>query len=88
MRGCSAREVIEGPFNRLDSIMTMTDMIQGNEWNWGALSFELPTDILDKIKATPIQMFGSKEDTISWKFSQDGEFNSTTAYLLAISNDN
>lgn len=65
MRGCSPREVIEGPLNRLDSIMTVADMIQGNEWNWGALSFELPTDTLDKIKATAIQMFGSKEDTIS-----------------------
>ena len=65
MRGCSPREVIEGPLNRLDSIMTVADMIQGNEWNWGALSFELPIDTLDKIKATAIQMFGSKEDTIS-----------------------
>lgn len=65
MRGCSPREVIEGPLNRLDSIMTVADMIQGNEWNWGALSFEFPIDTLDKIKATAIQMFESKEDTIS-----------------------
>lgn len=88
MRGCSPKEVTKGPLNRLDSIMAMADMIQGNEWEWGALSFEIPTDILDKIKAIPIQMFGSKEVTISWKFSQDGEFKSTSAYLLEISNNN
>lgn len=54
MRGWSPKEVTKGPLNRLDSIMAMADMIQGNEWEWGALSFEIPTDILDKIKATPI----------------------------------
>ena len=88
MRGVSPREVIKGPLNRSDSNMIMEDTIQGNEWNLEALSFEIPTDVLDRIKATPIQMFRSKEDTISWKFSQDEEFNSASTNLLAISNDN
>ena len=67
--------------------MTMADMLQGNEWNWNALSFELPTSILDKIKATPIQMYGDK-DMLSWSLSKDGEFSSASAYLLAIPDGN
>jgi len=54
MREFSPRELIEGPINRMESNKILADMVQGNEWNWNALSFMLPTSILDKIKATPI----------------------------------
>nr|POF08458.1 hypothetical protein CFP56_45999 [Quercus suber] len=65
MRECSPKELIEGPINKMESNMTVADMLQGNEWNWNALSFELPNSILDKIKATPIQMYRDKKDTPS-----------------------
>lgn len=71
IRECSPRELIEWPINKMESNMIMADMLQGNEWNWNALSFELPTNILDKIKATPIQMYGDKKDTLSWSLSKD-----------------
>lgn len=88
MRECSSRELIEGTINKMKSNMTVANMLQGNEWNWNALSFKLPIDILDKIKATPIQMYRDKKDTLSWSLSKDGEFSSALAYLLAIPNRN
>ena len=32
----------------------------------------------------PIQMYGSGRDTVMWKFSKNGEFNTNSAYRLAI----
>lgn len=83
MRERSSRE-IEGPINKMESNMTEAYMLQGNEWNWNALSFELLGSILDRIKATPIQMYGDNKDTLSWSLSEDGEFSSASVYLLAI----
>ena len=31
----------------------------------------------------PIQLYGNKEDSMSWKASKDGEFTIATAYTLA-----
>ena len=45
IRECSPRELIKGPINKMESNMAVADMLQGNEWNWNALSFELPTSI-------------------------------------------
>lgn len=88
MRECSPKELIERPINKMESNMTVADMLQGNEWNWNALSFELLANILDRIKVTPIQMYGDKKDMLSWSLSKDREFSSASAYLLAILDGN
>ena len=46
----------------------------------GAVSFELPSSIKEKIRAIPCQKFGRANDTILWKFSKDGDFSVKSAY--------
>ncbi|KAK9989316.1 hypothetical protein SO802_029555 [Lithocarpus litseifolius] len=84
LRGCAPRELIEGPINKMECKLTVAVVLQGSEWNWAALSFNLPTNIMDRIKAIPIQLFGRKEDTLSWRQSKDREFSIALAYMLAI----
>lgn len=81
LRGCAPRELIEGPINKMKCKLTVADVLQGSEWNWAALSF-------NRIKAIPIQLFGRKEDTLSWRQSKDGEFSTASAYMLANTNEN
>ena len=88
IRECSPRELIEGPINKMESNITVVDMLQGNDWNWNALSLELLANILEKIKATPIRMYRDRKDTLSWSLSKDGEFSLALAYLLAIPDGN
>ena len=42
----------------------------------------------DKISATSIQLYGSKEDTLIWKATKNGEFSATKTYELAKPKDN
>ena len=87
MRGCAPRDLIEGPINDMECNLAVVDLIQDNNWNWNALSFKLPSDIMDKIKAIPIQLFGRKEDRLIWRLTKDGEFNTASAYMLASKDD-
>lgn len=63
--------------------MKVFDLHCGQEWKWEFIYFDLPEFIKDKIKATPIQLFGSGRDTIMWKYSKNGEFTTSSAYKLA-----
>ena len=83
IRGESLRELVEGPLTRQESDMVVADMIygRGQGWNWGAISFELPLSIKDKIRAVPCQRFGRAKDTILWKFSKDGDFSMKSPFL-------
>lgn len=56
-------------------------------WCWEKLSFDLPKAVLEKILAIPMQMFGVKEDSLVWKYSQNGEFSNALAYDLARHDD-
>lgn len=82
IKGESLRELVEGPLTRQECDMVVVDMIngRGQRWNWGAISFELPPSIKDKIRAVPCQRFGRADDTILWKYSKDGEFLVKSAY--------
>lgn len=40
--------------------------------------------MVDRIVATPIQLFSEKEDTMTWKFSQDGDSNLALTYYQAL----
>ena len=60
---------------------------QGQRWRWERLSFELPQEVKDRIKAIPLSQVGSSEDLVLWKRSKDGEFSVKSAYLANISQD-
>ena len=66
-----------------DSELTIANVFHEGRWCWEKLSFVLPKEVLEKILAVPMQMFGEKEDTLVWKLSQNGEFNAASAYDLA-----
>nr|POF05174.1 putative ribonuclease h protein [Quercus suber] len=83
MKGGSVRELIEGPLTKTDSELTVANVFQEGRWCWEKLSFELPKEVVDKILAVPMQMFGEKEDTLVWKLSQNREFSAASAYDLA-----
>ena len=50
------------------------------DWRWDVLSFVLSDSIKDRIKATPRQLVGRREDVIMWKLSKDREFTTKSAY--------
>ena len=57
IRGCSLRELIEGPLTQREIDMKLSELFLDSEqeWKWEALSFELPVSIKDRIKAIPRQ---------------------------------
>ena len=58
---------------------------QGQRWRWERLSFELPQEVKDRIKAIPLSQVGRSEDLVLWKHLKDGEFSAKSAYLANIS---
>lgn len=83
VKGRMVRELIEGPLTRHETDLTNTNMFQFERWCWEKISFELPSEILEKILAIPMQLLGEREDTLAWKTSQDGDFSTASAYELA-----
>ena len=55
-----------------------------NEAGWRVfnLSFELPGQLLDTIKATPLSIDQNAEDVLHWAYSKNGSFSLKFAYLL------
>ena len=83
VKGCSIREQIVGSLNLQDTSLSIAEVFHDGQWAWDKISFDLPCTIMEKIKATPIQLFGEKEDTLMWKFYKDGDFSMASAYALA-----
>ena len=83
LKGCSVRDMIEGPLTQSESELTVANVFQEGRWCWEKISFELPKDVLERVLSVPMQLFGEKEDTLIWKFSQNGEFSAASAYNLA-----
>ena len=79
----SLQGMIEGPLKQEEQNLRVSDLCCGQEWKWELISFDLPQFIKEKIKAIPIQMFGSGRDMVMWKFSMNGEFTTNSAYRLA-----
>ena len=78
------RNLIEGPLNR-DEDQVIVNQCFDNEcvWRSQSISFEIPDQILNVIKATPLSVNQNTEDTLHWAFSKDGIFSLKSAYLLA-----
>ena len=74
IKGCSLRELIVGPLKPEENNLVVSDLHQNHEWKWKKLSFDLLGGIKDKIKATPMQLYGCRKESILWKHFKDGEF--------------
>ena len=83
VKGQSVRELIEGPFTQKETKLSVAEMNHQGIWEWGKISFDFPKDVKDMIIATPIQIYGEKEDNLIWKGFCDGEFHMASAYKLA-----
>ena len=82
VKGGTLIELIEGPLQQMEGNKAVKDMFRDEEWKWNEFSFELPSNVKEKISATPFQLFGNK-DTLIWKVTKHGEFSSATTYTLA-----
>ena len=83
INGDSLRVMIVGPLRQEELNLRVSDLCCCQEWKWELISFNLPQSIKEKIKAIPIQMYGSGRYTMMWKFSKNGEFTTNLAYRLA-----
>ena len=83
IHGESLCGMIEGPLKQEETELTVAALYQDCDWNWDLLSFDLSDSIKNKIKSIPLQLFGSKDDFIMWKYSNDGDFSTKLAYQLA-----
>ena len=78
------RSLIKGPLYREEEHITIKQCVDHNhEWQAGCLSFELPNNILNAIKATPLSCNNEAEDSLQWAYSKNGFFSLKSAYLLA-----
>ena len=85
IRDASLRDLIAGPLTQHESDLLLFDLLlgQGQGWRWEILSFELPQEVKDKIRAIRQNQIGRREDSILWKLSKDGDFSSRSDYALA-----
>ena len=79
--GQPLRELIEGPLTKEDLHLIIVDFRTNNDWRWESLSFALLPCIKEIIRAIPVQEFGIGEDVLMWKFTKDGDFSTSSAYL-------
>jgi ribonuclease HI len=82
------RSLIHGPLSAHEKNLKVCDLWdeQGN-WNLTSLSFNLPMDISKTILASPKPLSPSEEDCRFWKPSNNGQFNSSSAYRIACNID-
>ena len=74
--------MVEGPLTPREANLAIADIFQEGNWNWDSISFDLPSEIKDKVCATPMQIYGEKKDSLMWKSSHVGEFDMASAYAL------
>ena len=54
------RGMIEGPLKQEDVELTVAALCCDYDWRWETLSFDLLDSIKNKVKAIPLQLFGSR----------------------------
>ena len=75
--------LIQGPLTRGEENITvrqyLDNEIGGRAYN---ISFELPSQLLDVIKATLLSIDQNAEDVLHWAYSKNGFFSLKSTYLL------
>lgn len=76
--------MIEGPLCAEEHNLTVAEVFQNGMWNWEATSFAFPTEVQERVRAAPMQMYGDRVDTLLWKLSRDGDLTTALADGLII----
>lgn len=58
VKGDNLWGMIESPPYAGEHNLTMAEVFQNEMWNWGATSFAFPTEVQERVRATPMQMYG------------------------------
>ena len=82
------RNIIHGALNRGEYCLLLKDVCSLQNWHREVISFQLPPNLLSRIKATPFSIHASGTNRISWATSPSGEFELKDAYRLASLNTN
>ena len=78
------RELIEGPLTRGEDKLTVRQCFYENHvWMPSSISFELPSNVLSSILATPLSCEPQNSDSLMWAYSKNGSFSIQVAYLIA-----
>ncbi|KAK9988335.1 hypothetical protein SO802_028574 [Lithocarpus litseifolius] len=77
------RSIIYGPLTREEEEIKVKDLASIDGWNWGKLSLILPPKIFLEIQAMPRSHFANEEDRIISNATANGNFNLSSAYILA-----
>ena len=80
----TVRELVEGPLNRGEELLTIKDLTVDEGWTLASLSFNFPSSLLRNILSTLLRRFAAKEDQRSWISSPIGGFDPKNAYLIAV----
>ena len=78
------RSLIQGPLARDEEVLIVQQCHSNSiGWNLQNLSFELPGELIEALKATPFSNNPNTKDSLAWAFSKNGLFSCKSAYLLA-----
>ena len=76
------RDAIQGPIPPLEECFCVVDVIERvGFWDFSKISFTLPNDIRDAIRAVNVCSLSNQVDSIAWD-SSDGGFSLGQAYQL------
>ncbi|GLT42706.1 hypothetical protein SLA2020_166920 [Shorea laevis] len=78
------KDILYGPFSLTCADLKVGDLILPNgQWDWGKISYPIPVEIKECIRAILLQYFSNQQDNFSWSLSSDGLFQSSSVYCLA-----
>ncbi|GLT28325.1 hypothetical protein SLA2020_032670 [Shorea laevis] len=74
--------IVYGPHYPNFKAITVSDFFSAGNHASDLISYSLPENILNRLKAIPLSIFNSKEDSFAWKGTTKGEFSSASAYYI------
>jgi ribonuclease HI len=81
--GVTLRSLLIGLLNFTEDSLMVSDILLGNGIvDLTRISFVLPSQLTDSLKAIPLQCWSTSQDTRYWLDSPTGEFNFKSAYQL------
>ncbi|GKU96985.1 hypothetical protein SLEP1_g10165 [Rubroshorea leprosula] len=76
--------VFYGPFRPHDLDITVKDLLfPDGKWNFDAVAYPLPQDIIQKIVAIAFQRHSAEQDSFRWNSSANGKISMKSAYFVA-----
>ncbi|GLU21398.1 hypothetical protein SLE2022_375400 [Rubroshorea leprosula] len=75
--------ILNRPLLEVNSSLLVSNCISQDQLLNSAISYDLPPNIAQSIKAIPLSLFATRFDQFAWKFNANGFFFSSSAYCLA-----